>query len=153
MRAQDAQDILRIIESIWQYDMGPMVRDTWRPLFEEYEDAELVTQAIFDLAKTQQYRPTFALIREAIQKRQEDAYVPEVKEIDFVRSPMPYWVCRWYYARFMVTPPDMRIFPEMMSGLEPDEKGHEVMPEDAYVEEAKTVAPESVLGALTGGTK
>ena len=155
MRRQDAQDILRMIESLWAIDLGTATRDVWRPAIEEYEDAALVTEAIIDLGKREVYRPSLALIGQAVAKRQKDRGVVErptapPRELPWVKSEIPHWVKRWFYARFRAVPPDRRHFREQWpDGGKPDD--YDWMPEGEYVKEAEEVVADDVAGVFQAG--
>jgi hypothetical protein len=145
MRQQDAQDILRIIESLWSIDLGKDTRDAWRGVLMEFDDAALVTEAVISLAKSEVYRPSLALIRMKVHKMQADK-APGHRVIPWTRQELPLWVKRWFYARFRATPPDMRVFPEQASEI-----SGEPMPEDAYVKEAQEITHADVQGAFAAG--
>lgn len=149
MRPQDAQDILRFIESLWSIDLGVATRDAWRPVIQEFDDAAMVTDVVMQLARREVYRPSLALIREAVHKRQQDQ-APGHRELPWGRQEIPLWVKRWFYARFRHSPPDLRPFKEQYAlGTEPPQGGW--MPDSLYVEEAQRVGHDEVKGAFAAG--
>jgi hypothetical protein len=118
-------------------------------VIEEFDDAAMVTDVVISLAKKEVYRPSLALIREAVHKREADK-APGLRELPWVRQELPPWVKRWFYARFRASPPDMRSFREQYPDVTDPPKG-EWMPPDAYEQEAQEIKFSDVQSAFSAG--
>jgi hypothetical protein len=155
MTRDDAVTIVAMIVHGWpgapweQERMESYVQDLM-PL-----DAEITTHALARARNTLKYRPSIAELKEFIQlvRRERAAAKPPqpVDEVQFAKA-IPAFVRRWVVARFLVSPPDMRPFPEQhpFSGGTLPVGADEWMPEEAYVEEAKRVTDQQVWAAVKG---
>ena len=153
MRPQDAQDILRMIENLWQFDFGAEGRATWRPIIENMEDAAIVTKAILNLARKEDYRPSIASIKGEVTRLEKNAAPAFMTQVSSGGA-MPPWVLRWFYARFRKEPPDTRAFheqfPDIKDGPPPHPHQSQWMPEGLYEEEAKSIDPRIVTSMMRG---
>jgi hypothetical protein len=110
------------------------------------ENAQDASTAILQGVSFWKHPPSWAEIKEAIRAVRARRPKPEPEEEAVYVSglEMPEWIKRWLYARFVASPPDLRVFKEQQ-GVAPDVTPREGwMPEDAWVEEAKTVTAAQV---------
>ena len=118
-----------------------------------YEDAALASKAILHGIREWKHPPRYAEIVESIRmfRRASEADSPREDQghRDYRPSePLPFWVKRWVYARYLADPPDLRAFKEQhgfSQGVTPPEGW---MPEDAYAEEAKQITDQQVRQAV-----
>jgi len=109
------------------------------------QNAADASTAILEGVGFWKYPPSWAEIKENIKAVRARRPHVEHEEIVYPHdSEMPAWVKRWLYARFVASPPDLRVFREQAGIPEGKEPKQGWMPEDAYVEEAKTVTPSQV---------
>ncbi len=117
-------------------------------------DAEACTRAVAAAQQKLMYRPSVAELREfydierAKLRAREEA--PE-RKWPAKRETVPLWVRRWVAARYLHAmfgkDQDLRRFPQQGDWGNPD---LELMPEDAWLEEAEHVTEDRVWNTLRG---
>ena len=119
-----------------------------------YEDAALASKAILHGIREWKHPPRYAEIVETIRmfRRANEADSP--REDQGWRSyrpsePLPLWVKRWVYARYVCDPPDLRPLKEQHGFAQDVIPREGWMPDDAYVEEAKQITDLQVRRAVT----
>jgi hypothetical protein len=142
----------------------PVITEQQMEVYESslvYEDATLASKAILDGIREWKHPPRYAEIVERIRmerrKAQIDAPRPTYEADDRPDEPTELWVKRWVVARFIVEPPDLRVFREQKGipkGVTPKEGW---MPEDTYIEEANKLTASdmrrAVIASRAGITK
>ena len=113
MIEREAQEIVRMIEAGWSFDLGANGRELWREVLLPYE-LELATRAVTALAKDLRQRPSVADVRSMILKIKRDEGEQQAwRLLPAAPIPEPEWVGRWRRAR---AADDFRIFPEQIPG-------------------------------------
>jgi hypothetical protein len=112
MTDKEAQELIRMVESGWTFDLGDAGRKLWRSTLIEY-DCGIATLAIAGplvrFMETQRHaRPTIQDVRQVLNRAAKDAN-PVTHAIPASRHPEPAWVARWRRAR---AAGDSRPFPE-----------------------------------------
>lgn len=108
MNERDAQELIRMAESNWHMDLGP-ARAMWRTELMLY-NAEVVTHALAELAKSKPFKITLADLMEAIHsmeelaRRQANEERRRAEEARAVQEgkrgyATPQWVHVWVWAR------------------------------------------------------
>jgi hypothetical protein len=131
------------------------------------EDAALASRAILDGIKEWKFPPTWAEIHERIAalKRAAAPVPANPISVDVEDYQIPRWVRRWCYARYLLKPPDLRLFQESypLQWAKGDTPVEGWMPPDEYAREAQQVsddmvrvavaqtAPKATLKELLGG--
>jgi hypothetical protein len=111
----------------------------------QHLDAEVATKAVLQAQKTMPRRPDVAALISI--SRSISAGTARGLPIVPVRKPkpMPGWVKEWVYARFHVSPPDMRVFAEQREWADPDDP---LMPPGEYAIEAQHLSDHDVIKAV-----
>ena len=128
MNERDAQELIRMAEANWHMDLGP-ARAMWRSELLLY-DADLVTHALGELAKKQQYKITLADLMEIISdmaraaKRRADEERLKAAEDRMLKEgkrgyATPEWVWVWLWARTIRDPREDRSFPQQSEFADP----------------------------------
>lgn len=129
MNEREAQEIIRMVESNWQFDLGT-ARGIWRTEFMLYS-AEAVTKAVASLAPKLQFKPKLADVI-AIVKMQEDTerrrLEDEKRRAEDARAitegkrgyATPEWTFVWQWARSSRIPREDRAFPQQRDWSHPD---------------------------------
>ena len=115
MTEREAQELIRMVESNWHFDLGP-AREMWRTELVGYE-AELGTRAIGFLAKKSHYKINLSDVVQAITMFERNARVDDAtatKAIEEGRRgwATPEWVWVWKWARNSRDPIEERSFPQ-----------------------------------------
>jgi hypothetical protein len=125
MRDSQAQEIVRMIESNWHFDLGDGGRRMWRQEIMLY-DVELATKAVVHLAKRQSYKITMADLSQTLEMfarnlRQEAKDKEDTKALEEGRRGFatPEWVWVWMWARNERDPAEERPFPQMQDYGDP----------------------------------
>jgi hypothetical protein len=98
MTEKEARELIGMIEGHWRVDFGPQGRELWLSLMLPY-DAQLTSEAVCELGKSQQRAPAFADVRSAIlalhkSRRDENALPEQTKP-----GKTPEWVWVWTWLR------------------------------------------------------
>lgn len=128
MNERDAQELIRMAEANWHMDLGP-ARTMWRNELLLY-DADLVTHALGELAKRQQYKITLADLTEVIgdmvkaAKRRADEERQRAAEDRMLKEgkrgyATPEWVWVWLWARTIRDPREDRGLPQQADWMDP----------------------------------
>ena len=118
---------------------------------QKYE-ASLCTRAVAAAQQKLMYRPSVAELREFydLERAKTRAHAERPVEERTRREKVPLWVRRWVAARYLYAQfgreQDMRRFPEQQDKHSPD---MEMMPADAWLEEAEHVTEDRVWRTLT----
>lgn len=126
MKDKDAQELVRMIESNWHFDLGEATRRMWRQEIMLY-DVDLATKAIVHLAKRQAYKITLADLSQTLEMfsrnvRQEQRHAEDAKALEQGRRgyATPEWVWVWMWARQQREPTEERPFPQMREFSDPN---------------------------------
>lgn len=125
-----------------------------------FEDAELASKAILAGVREWKFPPRFADIVERIrmERRATMASIPATVEKAIEDLSIPLWVKRWIYARFILDPPDRRVFQQQFPdihrrGQQPEEGW---MPADLYADKAAMISDlfvrQQVIRVTGGGS-
>lgn len=115
-------------------------------------DAETCTKAVAAAQQKLMYRPSVAELREFydLERAKHRAQTEKPVEKWERKEKVPLWVRRWVAARYLHAmfgkDQDMRRFPEQQDWGNPDQ---ELMPPEAWLEEAEHVTEERVWRTLT----
>lgn len=115
-------------------------------------DAEFCTLAVAAAQQKLMYRPSVAELREFydLERAKRRASAERPVEPRPRKEKVPLWVRRWVAARYLHAQfgkeQDMRAFPEQQTFMNPHV---DVMPADAWLEEAEHVTDERVWRTLT----
>lgn len=125
MKEREAQEIVRMVESNWHFDLGDATRRMWRQEIMLY-DVALVTKALAHLAKRQAYKITLADFSQTIEMfarnvRDELRRAEDKKALETGRHgwSTPEWVWVWMWARQVREPVEERSFPQMADFADP----------------------------------
>lgn len=114
-------------------------------------DAAVCVQAVAAAQQKLMYRPSVAELREFydLERAKTRARAEKPEEPRARKDKVPLWVRRWVAARYLYRQfgreQDMRRFPEQQDRYSPD---MELMPADAWLEEAAHVTDERVWKTL-----
>lgn len=118
-----------------------------------YESASLASKAILDGIKEWRFPPTWAEINERIAalKRAQAPVPANPISVAVEDYQIPRWVRRWCYARYLLKPPDLRLFQESypFEWAKGDTPVEGWMPPDQYAKEAQQVSDDMVRVAVT----
>ena len=115
-------------------------------------DAATCTRAVAAAQQKLMYRPSVAELREFydLERAKTRAHAERPHEERTRREKVPLWVRRWVAARYLYAQfgreQDMRRFPEQQDRHSPD---MEMMPADAWLDEAEHVTEDRVWKTLT----
>ena len=149
MTDREAQEIIRMVESNWSFDLE-QARALWRQELLPY-DAEIGTRAVARLARTSKFPPRLADLLEVVkmfhrERQGESAVEGEALPRPSSKERVPGWVKRYVAARFLYRrferEQDMRPFPEQREYVDP--RTTEWMPEEEWAEEATRVTDDDV---------
>lgn len=116
-------------------------------------DAEICTLAVAAAQQKLMYRPSVAELREFydLERAKRRAAVERPVEPRAKKEKVPLWVRRWVAARYLYArfgkEQDLRSFPEQQEWMNPHV---DVMPADAWLEEAEHVTDEQIWRTLQG---
>lgn len=117
MTDREAQDIIRMIESNWQMDLGT-ARSLWRAELVPH-DAELATRAVTYLARKLTYKPKLADLTQVLtmfsrNRKIDDRAQADARAIEQGKRgyATPEWVWVWKWARNSRSPLEWRGFPQ-----------------------------------------
>lgn len=148
MRGGDADDLLMILRTATNASALDAERQAfWRERLLAL-DAEVATAAVLEGIEGWEFFPSWAKFHteyrrvqqrrqselEGVERRRRDAEIDRQNRGRELK--MPLWLKRYYVARFVVKPPDMRRFPEMGEWADPDQP---LMPPDEHVELANRI--------------
>jgi len=111
-----------------------------------FEDAELASKAILAGIREWKHPPRYAEIVERIrmERRAVMGSIPANEDVQQALDDVtiPRWVKRWIYARFILSPADMRVFREQFPDLarRGDTPEHGWMPNDEYDDKADLIS-------------
>lgn len=114
-------------------------------------DAATATLAVAAAQQKLMYRPSVAELREFydLERAKTRAHAEKPREERPRKEKVPLWVRRWVAARYLYAQfgkeQDMRRFPEQQDRYSPD---MELMPADAWLDEAEHVTEERVWKTL-----
>lgn len=104
MNERDAQDLIRMIESNWHFDLGP-ARSMWRAELMMW-DAELATKAVAHLSRRQSYKIVLADVVQILEMyhrnlKDEQRRAQEAKALTEGKRGYapPEWVLVWAWDR------------------------------------------------------
>src|SRR5512134_783201 len=103
MTDREAQELIRMIESNWRFDLGP-ARAMWREQLLPF-DAEIATRAVVRLARTMHTQPRLVDVLEVIRILTPTPTPAPVITEDVRHVGIPTWVYVWSWARFRRDPP------------------------------------------------
>lgn len=125
MKDREAQDLVRMIESNWQMDLGP-ARGMWRAELLPH-DAELATKAVTYLARKFSHKPRVSDLSQVLSmfarnakvdaRTERDAHALEQGKRGYAT---PEWVWVWMWARNDRDPQEWRGFPQQLGWANPD---------------------------------
>lgn len=116
MNEREAQDIIRMVEANWHFDLGP-ARQMWRDEL-VLHDAELATKSVGHLAKRMQYKITLSDLVQTLtmierNARADDQTAQDSRAIEGKRGyATPEWVWVWMWCRNYREPQDWRTLPQ-----------------------------------------
>jgi hypothetical protein len=109
-----------------------------------FEEAELASKAILAGIREWKHPPRYAEIVERIrmERRAVMGSIPASVEQAIEDLSIPRWVKRWIYARFILSPADMRVFREQFPDLarRGDTPEHGWMPNEEYDDKADMIS-------------
>ena len=124
MNERDAQDLIRMIESNWHFDLGP-ARSMWRTELMMW-DADLATKALVYLGKRQTYKINLADFVQTLEMlnrnlKDEVRRAADAKAIEQGRRGYapPEWVLVWNWIRNYREPKDDRPLPQQADWADP----------------------------------
>lgn len=124
MNEREAQEIVRMVESNWQMDLGP-AREMWRAELLPH-DVELAMKALVYLAKKFSLKPRLADFTQVLTMFARNARSDARTEADARAIEQgkrgyatPEWVWIWKWARTQRVPQDWRGFPQQLEWADP----------------------------------
>lgn len=109
---REAQEIVRMIEGTWKFDLDAAGRAVWRDGLAQF-DPEIATRAVAYLSTRMSRWPKLADIRQVIAKFERDERMKNLKQ--GLKEPTyttPEWVWVWKWARTRRDPREDRSFPQ-----------------------------------------
>lgn len=154
MTDREAQELVRAIEHLWDYDMGSDARQTWCEGLATMHSLH-ASEAVLRLHQRQPEKPTLPDVRNMIAKVVRDHEHPKRNELPPAGAEAPLWVRRWLCARYLFAKfdreQDMRRFREQDQWAHPS---LEVMPDGEWEEQALLISDwEHELAKVLGGTR
>ena len=125
MTDREAQEIIRMVESNWSFDLG-QARQLWRDGLVRYP-ADVGTQAVIHLARHSKFKPTLSELLEVTNMfargtespvGEQRAELPAVATERLARG-TPEWVWVWTWARWRRDPREERGFPQQLGHVDP----------------------------------
>lgn len=125
MNEREAQEIVRMIESNWQMDLGP-AREMWRNELLPH-DPDIATKAVAYLARKISLKPRLADLNQVLTMFSRNARADARTEADARALEQgkrgyatPEWVWVWKWARNDREPQCWRGFPQQLAWADPD---------------------------------
>lgn len=150
MTDREAQELVRAIEHLWQYDMGADGRNTWAEALTPMNSLH-ASEAVLRLSQRQKDKPTLADVRNMIAKVVRDHEHPNNTGLPPAVE-VPLWVRRWACARYLYAkfdrPKDTRRLREQGEWVSPLVP---LMPDDEWEAEALTITDWDVLRTVGVG--
>lgn len=125
MNDREAQELVRMIESNWHFDLGEAGRKMWRQEIMLY-DAELAAKSLAHLARRASYKITLADLSQTLEMFARNLRADELRAADAKALTegrrgyaTPEWVWVWKWARQVREPTEDRAFPQMRDFADP----------------------------------